>query len=63
VLRLRKTAFDVFAGPVEGRRVVASAWTPPLWATDGAGDVRAEHVWAALGCPTYFAAHLEESTR
>jgi hypothetical protein len=55
----REDAMGVFAGPVEGRALVASPWTPPAWATDPAGAVRAEVVWGALDCPTYFAAYLE----
>lgn len=51
--------FEVFAGQVEGRDVVASPWTPPAWAADDGGEVRPEFIWAALDCPTYFASHLE----
>jgi len=52
----------VFAGAVEGRPLVAAPWTPPAWTADSSGRVRAEHVWAALDCPTYFAAYMEEET-
>lgn len=59
----REDSFGVFAGPVEGRELVASPWTPPPWSADPAGRVRPEFVWAALDCPTYFAAYMgEEST-
>ena len=51
--------FEVFAGPVEGRELVATPWTPPAWAAGDDGAVRPEFVWAALDCPTYFACHLE----
>lgn len=51
--------FEVFAGPVEGREMVATPWTPPAWAAADGGTVRPEFVWAALDCPTYFACHLE----
>ncbi len=51
--------FEVFAGPVEGRELVATPWTPPAWAVGEDGNVRPEFVWAALDCPTYFAAHIE----
>lgn len=51
--------FEVFAGPVEGRELVATPWTPPAWSAGGDGEVRPEFVWAALDCPTYFAVHLE----
>ncbi len=53
--RARDDAFGVFAGPVEGRDLVASPWTPPSWAADSAGRVLPEFVWSALDCPTYFA--------
>lgn len=56
----REDSFGVFAGPVEGRDLVASPWTPPAWTADGAGNVREEFVWAALDCPTYFAAYRDE---
>jgi hypothetical protein len=51
--------FEVFAGPVDGRELVATPWTPPAWAAAEDGAVRPEFVWAALDCPTYFACHLE----
>jgi hypothetical protein len=54
----RDDALGVFAGDVEGRDVVASPWTPPAWTADGAGTVRREFVWAALDCPTFFAAYI-----
>ena len=50
--------FEVFAGQVEERELVATPWTPPAWAAEE-GEVRPEFVWAALDCPTYFASHLE----
>jgi hypothetical protein len=56
--RAREDTMGVFAGPVEGRELVASPWTPPRWADDGSGVVRPEIVWAVLDCPTYFAAYL-----
>jgi hypothetical protein len=56
--RERKDSLGVFAGPVEGRELVASPWQPPEWAADAAGNVRPEIVWAVLDCPTYFAAYL-----
>lgn len=56
--RQREDALGVFAGPVEGRELVASTWTPPEWSADDTGDVRPEIVWAVLDCPTYFAAYL-----
>lgn len=56
--RTREDTMGVFAGPVEGRDLVASPWTPPEWADDGSGVVRPEIVWAVLDCPTYFAAYV-----
>ncbi len=58
----RDDPLKVFAGPVEGRDVVASPWTPPGWAADEDGHVRPEIVWAVLDCPTFFGAyaHLDE---
>ena len=53
--RAREDALGVFAGPVEGRGLVASPWTPPAWTADAAGRVLPEFVWAVLDCPTYFA--------
>jgi hypothetical protein len=49
----------VHAGPVEGRPLVASPWTPPEWTADPAGHVLPEYVWSALDCPTFFAAHID----
>jgi hypothetical protein len=54
----REDALGVFAAHVPGRDVVASPWTPPAWAAGTTGSVAAEHVWAAMDCPTYFAAHI-----
>lgn len=55
----REDAFGVFAGAVEGRRLVASPWSPPEWTADAAGNVLSEFVWAVLDCPTYFALYME----
>jgi hypothetical protein len=57
--RAREDSFEVFAGKVEDRELVASPWTPPAWTAGPSGAVRPEFVWAALDCPTYFACHLE----
>lgn len=54
----REDCFRVFAGETDDGSMVASPWTPPEWAAGGDGLVRAEHVWAALDCPTYWAAHI-----
>lgn len=57
--RAREDGFDVFAGRVEGRDLVATPWTPPAWTAGADGQVQPEFVWAALDCPTYFATHLD----
>jgi hypothetical protein len=57
--RARDDGFEVFAGEVEGRELVASTWIPPTWAEGEAGQVRRELVWGVLDCPTYFATHME----
>ncbi len=57
--RAREDAFGVFAGEVEGHRLVASPWTPPSWTAGPDGRVLPEFVWAVLDCPTYFALYLE----
>lgn len=59
--RTREDTLGVHAGPVEGRELVATPWTPPQWADDGSGAARAEIVWAVLDCPTYFAAYMRYS--
>jgi hypothetical protein len=57
--RTREDTLGVHAGPVEGRELVATPWTPPQWSDDGSGAVRPEIVWAVLDCPTYFAAYMD----
>lgn len=57
--RAREDSFEVFAGQVEARDVVATPWTPPAWTAGDDGEVRPEFVWAVLDCPTYFACHLQ----
>jgi hypothetical protein len=56
--RAREDGLGVFAGPVEGRQLVASTWTPPAWTADAAGHVLPEFVWAVLDCPAYFALYM-----
>ena len=55
----RKDSFRVFAGPVEGRELVASPWLPRREFADRSGEIRPEFVWAVLDCPTYFATCLD----
>lgn len=44
----------IFAGPVDGRDLVAAAWVPAESLNDGTGRVSPEFVWAALDCPGAF---------
>jgi len=46
----RDDGLGIFPGPVAGRELVASPWTPP-----GDGPVPDELVWAALDCPSGWA--------
>ena len=51
----REDSQRVWAGPVEGRRLVATPWTPKDdWLREN-GSVRPEFVWAVLDCPASFA--------
>jgi hypothetical protein len=45
----------IFAGPIEGRKLVAAPWIPDPSLDDGEGRVSPEFVWAALDCPSGFA--------
>src|SRR5262245_60940380 len=56
---IRDDSFQIHAGAVDGRPLVASPWTPPDWAADAAGHVLPEFVWSVLDCPTFFAAHID----
>ncbi len=55
----REDSLGVFSGRVEGREVVASAWTPPEWTAGADGRVRPEIVWSVLDCPTFFGAYID----
>lgn len=57
--RGREDALGVFAGPVAGRDLVASPWTPPDWTAGDEGAVAAELVSAVLDCPAVFASFLD----
>ncbi|MGZ4399449.1 MAG: hypothetical protein ACXVYM_01100 [Gaiellaceae bacterium] len=46
----------IFAGPVRGRDLVASPWTPAGDLADEEGLVRPEFLWAAMDCPGAIAA-------
>lgn len=45
----------LFAGPVEGRDMVATPWVPAGFTSDRDDYVAEEFVWAALDCPGAFA--------
>jgi hypothetical protein len=47
----RGDGLGIYAGPVEGRELVAATWTPR------AEHVAPEFVWAALDCPGAYAVH------
>ncbi len=49
----------IFPGPVAGRDIVATPWTPDASLADANGIVRPEFVWAALDCPGWFAFFTE----
>jgi hypothetical protein len=57
----RPDGLAVFAGPVEGRDLVASPWTPDGSLPAEAGELAPEMVWASLDCPGAWAEerHLE----
>jgi hypothetical protein len=46
----------IFPGPLAGRAVLAAPWTPDASVADADGTVRPEVAWAALDCPSGFAA-------
>ena len=46
----------IFPGPVPGRDLVAAPWVPDASLGDGRGAVRSEFLWAALDCPSGWAA-------
>jgi hypothetical protein len=47
----------IYPGPIEGRTIMACAWTPESDLADADGGVAPEIVWAALDCPSGNAAH------
>lgn len=55
--RARGDGLRVFAGPVEGRELVAAPWVPHASLDGGDGKVRPEFMWAAMDCPGCFAAN------
>jgi hypothetical protein len=57
--RVAGDGLRIFPGPVAGRGLVAAPWVPDASVTDDRGDVRPEFLWAALDCPSGWAAILE----
>jgi hypothetical protein len=47
----------IFPGAVKGRTIAAAPFVPDRSLVDEAGRVRAEIVWAALDCPSWFGMH------
>ncbi|MFC1822417.1 hypothetical protein ACFL9T_06890 [Thermodesulfobacteriota bacterium] len=45
----------IFPGPIAKRDFFAACWIPDASVANSVGHVRAEIVWAALDCPSYFA--------
>lgn len=56
----RVDGLRIFAGPLEGRDVVAAPWIPAASLGDTGGRVSEELVWAALDCPGAFAVGFSE---
>ena len=56
----RSDGLRIFAGPVDGRDVVAAPWIPADSLGDEGGRVAEELVWAALDCPGAFAVGFSE---
>jgi hypothetical protein len=48
---------------VPGRRLVAAPWIPDDTLSDGGGAVRPEFLWAALDCPSGWAAIVDADGR
>lgn len=53
--RVAGDGLRIFAGPVEGRDVVAAPWIADSGMVDGEGRVSDRYVWTALDCPSYAA--------
>jgi hypothetical protein len=56
----RSDGLRIFAGPLEGREVVAAPWIPAVSLGDDGDRVPEELVWAALDCPGAFAVGFSE---
>jgi hypothetical protein len=58
--RTRGDGLRIFAGPLQGRSIVAAPWVPDASLDAGDGKVRAEFMSAALDCPGYYAVAHED---
>ena len=58
--RAEEDGLRIFAGPVAGRELVATLWTPSDSLGDKNGVMKPEFVWAALDCPGANALTLAE---
>jgi hypothetical protein len=58
--RAEEDGLRIFAGPVAGREVVASPWTPSQSLAVGSGGVAREYIWSALDCPSIWALVMTE---
>jgi hypothetical protein len=56
----RRDGLRIFAGPVEGRELVAAPWQPDRSLAAGDTIIPEEFVWAALDCPGAFAVGFSE---
>jgi len=61
--RVEGDGLRIFPGPVAGRTVAAAPWTPHPSIAGADGRVRAECLWAALDCPSYFGAEVASPVR
>jgi hypothetical protein len=63
--RARADGLRIFAGRIQQRELWAAPWTAEPWLDRGDGRVAAAFVWAALDCPSGFAAveHAFPDTR
>jgi len=48
----------LFTGAVNGQEMVACDWEPTADLLDTNGQVKAEFIWSALDCPSYFALNV-----
>lgn len=53
---------NIFAGPVEGKEIVAATWVPTEGLADENGLVKEEYLWCALDCPGAFAVDQKMAT-